>query len=197
MTFPDITTITHRAMIGDWLNEAGLIGEGVEIGVQEGKNAEAILSRWKGTLHLVDPWERQDPTGYRDGTNDIDFEDTFTKCCERMKPFRGRYVFNRAYSDDAFLHYLHEGKQFSFCYIDANHSSPQIDRDLENWWQLVAPGGLFGGHDYLDLDAPEWRCDVKHAVDEFVAKHNLKLHITYDQSTETEGGWPSWWILKP
>jgi hypothetical protein len=61
----------------------------------------------------------------------------------------------------------------------------------------MKPGGLFGGHDYLNLDAPEWRCDVETAVNAFVARLGLPLHITHDVTTEAKGGWPSWWTLKP
>lgn len=193
----DLTAITKRAEIGLWLNAAGLTGEGVEIGVQNGENAADILTHWRGTLHLVDPWEKQPAEQYRDGTNDIDFSAALATTLERMKPFADRFIIHRAYSDEAFERYQEDGKRFSFVYIDGNHSSPQVDRDLENWWMLLEPGALFGGHDYLNLDADCWRCDVKTAVDAFAARRGLAVHVTNDVTTEAKGGWPSWWILKP
>lgn len=193
----DITTITGRDMIGLWLNEHGLTGDGAEIGVQNGENAEMILRHWKGRLHLVDPWEKQDPSLYRDGTNDIDFVEARRQTDARMRPFKERVIIRAVASDRAFEIESVMAYRFDFIYLDGNHSSPQVDRDLENWWTLLKPGGLMGSHDYLNLDAPMWRCDVKDAVDGFAAKHGLTIHVTYDQSTPEKGGWPSVWFLKP
>lgn len=186
----DITSLTNRRNIGDWLNVSGLTGEGVEIGVQDGINAADIIASWRGTLHLVDPWKKQPDELYRDGTNLIDFEKAYEETLRRVKPYPN-HVVCRMNSDEAFEHYRKQGKRFDFIHIDGNHSSPQVDRDLEQWWTLMRHGGVFSGHDFLDLDAPEWKCDVKTAVNAFAVRHSLKMHITQDA-----GGWPAWWTIK-
>lgn len=186
----NITTLKNRRYVGDWLNKSQLIGEGAEIGVMEGENAENILTYWKGTLYLIDPWVTQSESIYRDGTNKIDFESALQKTRHRTVKFSDRVIIHREMSDQAFKRAADQGKVFDFVYLDGNHSSPQVNRDLEQWWTLVKSGGLFGGHDYMDLDTPEWKCDVKKSVDDFAASRGLKVHITED------AGHPSWWILK-
>lgn len=184
----DITSLRNRRYVGDWLNKSGLTGDGIEIGVLEGDNAEDILTYWKGKLYLVDPWVPQDESIYRDGTNKIDFESAFQKTRGRMEKFGVRAMIYRELSDRAFTHFV---SPLDFVYLDGNHASPQVNRDIEQWWTLVKPGGLFGGHDYMDMDTPEWKCDVKRVVDDFAARRGLKIHVTQGSDH------PSWWILKP
>lgn len=187
----DITTLQCRTDVGDWLNQSGLTGEGVEVGVQCGINAAQILSQWKGKLWLVDPWKKWDQKDYIDGTNLIDFELALRETRDRMKPYLNYEIF-RATSDEAFESFSRAEKRFDFVHLDGNHHQPQVGRDIEQWWTLVRSGGLFSGHDYLDLDTLEWKCEVKSVLTEWAAKKGLPIHVTNEAR-----GWPAWWIIKP
>lgn len=193
-----LTDLKSRDDAGRWLTENGLTGEGAEIGVYDGANAQQILSTWPGILHLVDPWEAQDTAVYVESPN-IDFPAVEKLARERMVQFGKRAVLHKQTSDDAYHATLVLGpadkRRFKFIYIDGNHSSPQVDRDIEKWWTMLKPGGVMGGHDYMvtpEDQAKYWHCrDVKTAVDAFVAQHGLALHLT-------TADWPvSWWIEKP
>lgn len=184
--------LSSRDEVGTWLTRNGLTGEGVEIGVYDGGNAEIILKSWPGVLHLIDPWERQSVDDYAE-CRESDFDAVLQLATQRMAPFGARAIFHGTTSDRAFAEFTTNGTEprFDFIYIDGNHQSPQVDRDLDQWWTLLKPGGLFGGHDY-NLDSERyWHCkDVKPAVDGFMARHGLSLHITHEP-------WPpSWWTLK-
>jgi hypothetical protein len=78
---------------------------------------------------------------------------------------------------------------FDFVYIDANHKRPYIDNDLHAWFNKVKKGGIFGGHDYHNVNRPDYVCEVKDAVDAFFADKDYTLHITEDED-------PSWYIIK-
>jgi hypothetical protein len=52
-----LSTISRREEIPFVLNNRGLQGSGVEVGVQRGVFSEAILRNWEGSkLYLVDIW---------------------------------------------------------------------------------------------------------------------------------------------
>jgi hypothetical protein len=59
-----------RGDIPELLNQLGLLGEAVEVGVREGDLSQWILSHWRGRkYHLVDPWLEQDQKIYQDISN--------------------------------------------------------------------------------------------------------------------------------
>lgn len=183
-----LSELTDRRTVGEWLNKNNLVGEGVEIGVQEGENAENILTLWQGkTLHLVDPWMKWPEMMYQDRTNEIDFEAALAKTVERMSRFTGRSQIHRLPSAAAARMFRVQQKQFDFIYIDAQHSYESVTQDLRNWYPLVKPGGLFGGHDYLNRYDPAWICEVELAVEDRFGK----VHVTQE-----EGSHPSWWKIK-
>lgn len=189
----NLSELKSRDDIGAWLTTNGMTGSAVEIGVYDGANAVQILSNWPGTLHLVDPWERQDPSVYIESPH-IDFPSVESLAIERMLPFGNRAVFHKTTSDAAFIEMSQDGVLMDFIYIDGNHAREQVEIDVRNWWTMVKPGGILGGHDYVDgLDAVKaWHCaGIKPAVDAFAATLGLQVHVTH-------GPWPpSWWIKKP
>jgi len=97
-----------------------------------------------------------------------------------------------------------------FIYIDGNHAYEYVKRDIEIWWPKLKKGGLFSGHDYLDLDYndPEGsfaengkdkhiyfspggeyggRFGVNPAVDEFCNMNGYNLNVTSE--------WLGTWFL--
>lgn len=177
--------LKHREDIGLLLNSLGLNGIGVEVGVLWAENAECILKSDLKTLFLVDLWEKQKYEDYTDGANGLDLENAISNCIDRLKGLESRYAFLKMSSDKAAS--LFAKVVFDFVYLDANHHNPQFEKDLNNWFPLVKKGGIFGGHDYYDLDTKDFKCEVKSTVDKFVKKHNLVLHLTEKDS---------WWIQK-
>lgn len=184
-----LSELKDRRTVGDWLNNNNLVGEGVEIGVQEGENAENILTLWRGKmLHLVDPWIKWPEMLYQDQTNQIDFDAARARTIERMSRFPGRTQIHQLPSAAAARMFRVEKRQFDFIYIDANHSYESVSQDLKNWWPRLNSGGLIGGHDYLMRYDKAWICEVKLAVDDFLGSG---VHVTQEPN-----GHPSWWRIK-
>lgn len=62
--------LKDRADIPNLLNDMGLLGTAVEVGVRDGDHSFWILSHWKGKmLYMVDPWIEQDSKVYNDISN--------------------------------------------------------------------------------------------------------------------------------
>jgi hypothetical protein len=182
---PDCPEDRHQ--LGGWLNDAGLVGEGAEIGVLHGSFSDVIMSQWRGRLlHLIDPWVEQSEDVYRETTNkDIDWRSAFKEALGKMVPYSERVKFYKMLSSEAVTRFKDE--QLDFVFIDGNHSYEAVTLDLELWWPKVKRGGLFSGHDYENIVTNGKHCEVKKAVDEFVELKNLELHTTPCSS---------WWITK-
>ena len=73
---------------------------------------------------------------------------------------------------------------FDFVYIDADHTSPGVDKDIEAWLPKVKPTGVFGGHDYC----PRFS-DVITAVNKKFATDYV-IHIADKPSR-----YSSWFVL--
>ena len=163
--------ITHRDQIGDLLNSMGLHGDGAEIGVLRGENAEKILERWKcARLFLVDPYIRWPDDVYTDCTNTVDYEEIRHMAIERLLPYDNKFFIAEP-SVQAVKMFADES--LDYVYLDANHNLEHITQDIDLWWPKVKPGGVFGGHDYYDRDEPHFQCWVKTAVDKWCRKMKL------------------------
>jgi SAM-dependent methyltransferase len=121
----------------------------------------------------------------------IDFDAALDHARDRLKRFEDRADFVRLTSDEAADTIAPES--LDFIYLDGNHHNPQFRRDLENWWPLLKPGGLFGGHDYYDRDIPVFRCEVRTTVIRWACENKLYPFKT----TTSDPNDQSWWILKP
>lgn len=160
------------------------LSEGAEIGVAYGEYAETLLNAWLGKLYLIDPWEEQPRTQWKDGGIIGNFHDCWVYCNGKLSRFKSRIEYIRKYSDDALKNFADES--LDFVYIDGNHESPQVDRDVFNWYHKVKKGGVLGGHDYDNASQSRYT-DVKQAVDRLCKEYDLKLHLTMCSS---------WWIQK-
>ena len=177
----------HRHELGAWLNGAGLVGEGAEIGVLFGSFSEIIMSKWRGRiLHLIDPWIEQSEDVYREITNkDVDWRSAFKEVLGKMVPYSDRVKVHRMLSDAASGRFI-DG-QLDFVFIDGNHSYDAVAQDLKLWWPKVRTGGMFSGHDYENILTDGKHCQVKKAVDEFAGQNGLSIYTTPCSS---------WWIPK-
>jgi hypothetical protein len=184
-----LTELTTRYDIGQVLTEMGLLNQGVEVGVAFGENAEIILDTCAiKNLWLVDSWDyvpNENPKGYADAIKD--WQGCLQYCKDKVKRFRERAVIYKETSVKASTTF--QDNFLDFVYIDANHMRPYIDNDLNAWFDKVKVGGIFGGHDYHNVDRPDYKCEVKDAVDAFFEGKGYTLHITEDSD-------PSWYIIK-
>jgi hypothetical protein len=127
---------------------------GAEIGVGEGRNAQSVLQTLlMRKLYLIDI--------VRNPKISLPYEKVEWIVMPSEKAFE----------------YISES--LDFCYIDGNHTYPYVWRDLKNYFPLVKPSGLLGGHDIF-------LGDVKKAVTRFAYENNLKFNILT----------PDFWIVK-
>ena len=70
-----------------------------------------------------------------------------------------------------------------FIFIDGSHIKADVAQDVNNYWELVEPGGILCGDDYSSTPA------VIAAVDELVKRTGCPLGFTNADC--------SWWIRKP
>ena len=195
----------NRKNICKILNDYGLTGYGVEIGVKQGFFSKHILSNVNlKKLYLIDPWTDQDIETYdevhHDHTNDL------KQCLNNIKQFKGKCEIVRDFSYNA--HSRFEDEYFDFIYIDGNHSYESVRNDLNTWYPKLKTGGLLAGDDYT-INPEElsfnYMFGVKKAVDEFMIKNkkNVSLDLYGDWYYKTiinnnEVLYPSrnWYLIK-
>lgn len=66
-------------------------------------------------------------------------------------------------------------------WLDDDHATAHVARELEAWWPVVQPGGWLGGHDY------DWPC-VAAAVDPWAVRMRLPVEVVAPRS---------WRVQKP
>lgn len=185
---PPERPFTCRSVLGLLLNDLGLTGVGVEVGVQQGVFAKHLLRTWYGRLlYLVDCWREQPREVYNDPGNAPDWaQDQFlAETVRNVFPFVGRYALLPMMSTEAARRC--PDASLDFVYLDANHDWDAVAADLRAWAPKVKPGGVLAGHDYMMRDEPHQAIGVKGAVDEFVAARGLELHVTQEEV-------PSWLV---
>jgi SAM-dependent methyltransferase len=183
--------LLHRDELGEFLNEAGLVGSGVEVGSQAGEFAAKILAKWQGReLTLVDPWEVQDRSIYSDKTNDADGQAIAFTSAVRLARADDRVRLCQAYSPAAAERFV--DNSLDFVYIDGNHAYLAVVADLKAWYSKLKPGGLFAGHDYLDGIIGGCLFGVQTAVNEFAESLGLAAAFTV-----ADPPFVSWYFRKP
>jgi len=176
----------NRSEIGDVLNHFGLVGNGIEIGVQKGEFSKEILSSWKGEkLYLVDCWQKQE--NYDDIANkdDNEQEENYKQTLKNVEKYKKRVKVIKAFSKDAANSF--EDGFFDFIYIDANHSYEAVKEDLNLWYPKLKDGGMFCGHDFLEGRFYDSDFGVKSAVTEFARSLNKEPYVC---------GCTSWYFFK-
>ena len=181
------------AFIGRQCNGKELIG--VEVGTQEGINAESMLKTLNiKKLYLVDPFipytdknmEKEEevylfkskivteldkilvlPESSHSEENLINFEKEAKK---RLKSYNS-VEFIKKMSDDALDDIPNK---IDFVYIDGNHSYENVKRDLNNYYAKLKKGGYLCGHDCFFPNL-----GVQKAVLEFAANKTF-IHFGVD-----------------
>lgn len=184
--------LENRNQLPLLLNELGLAGEGVEVGVRKGDYSVLILQRSRlSRFFSVDPWMEFSRREWDDKANVTQAQqDTIYKLAvQQLCPFHLRSVVLRMMSSEA--SHLFREEQLDFVYLDAQHHLEGIQADLELWFPKVKKGGIFAGHDYLDGEIEGvGNFGVKFAVDYFVKRTAHQLFVT------TKEEWPTWYFVK-
>lgn len=173
-----------------YLNQKGLTGLGLELGVLRGEFSEHILRYWQGKkLYLVDAWRHISGNIDMNNPDHNGNLDNLAKTYMKAYGFFQRATIIRELSVEASE--LFKDGSLDFIYIDAAHDYENVRADLNVWYPKIKVGGIISGHDYIDSKKEvngHSEFGVKKAVDEFAAQLELKVH-----STE-ETDFPSWWI---
>lgn len=188
-----IAFLPTRTELPVLLNERNLFGCGVEIGVKEGEFSETLLKYWRGRhLISVDPWMQDAADAYVDIANvrQPQHERFHDAACKRLAPFGGRSSVWRMTSLEAAARIPRHS--LDFVYIDARHDFESVLEDLDAWYDLVRPGGIVAGHDYLDGSLPAGEFGVKSAVDAFFMARSLPVYCTL-----LDNPWLSWLVEVP
>jgi hypothetical protein len=207
---PDITKINldRNQQIPNILNEIDA-KVGVEVGVFKGQFSKIVLDQWQGKLYMIDPWR---PLGdeYEDASNHKNHADAYERTMENIRGYEERAFMIRSLAEDVVD--LFPDNSLDYIYIDANHAYEYVKQDIKLWYPKLKSGGLFAGHDYLDLDYYDkeshfaengkdkhiyWQPSMEYgglfgvnpAVDEFCNQHGYTLNVT----SEWIG---SWYIIK-
>lgn len=164
-----------------------LLLRGVEVGVQRGEFAKAVLARWPGEYHMVDPWVRWPDEEYPDPTNREHPELNYQAALGVARLHPRRVHIHRMTSEEAAALPIFKDGTLDWVYIDGNHTYKYVRQDILLWLPKVRSGGVLAGHDYVD-GAAHGRPDieVKRAVDELLSRE-YEVHTV-------EPEWPTWWV---
>ena len=191
-TYPfGVPFIINRLELPFILNRRGLLGEGVEVGVQYGFFSEHILKNWTGRrLYSVDLWKAFPKERYKDISNVSQEEQDriYDEARARLAPFGERSKIMRLPSLEAVKEF--KNGQMDFVYIDAMHTYEDVLEDLQAWHPKVHPGGILCGHDYLNGEIEGSVYGVKRAVDEFAARHGYRVRVSLGEPV-----FKSWFIF--
>eukprot|EP01062_Namystynia_karyoxenos_P047882 TRINITY_DN3628_c0_g1_i1.p2 TRINITY_DN3628_c0_g1~~TRINITY_DN3628_c0_g1_i1.p2 ORF type:complete len:341 (+),score=103.14 TRINITY_DN3628_c0_g1_i1:118-1140(+) len=146
-TIPRVFSDDGRQGLGFILRRWGARA-GVEIGVKDGFFSNILLSRApQMRLYMIDPWMQQ--ANYDDliQSQNHTGDSIYLSVVEKMMRFGRRATVMRMFSTDAARYFAKHS--LDFVYIDARHDYKAVKEDLEAWWPLLSPGGLFAGHDFL------------------------------------------------
>lgn len=161
------------AFIKDNYKKEDLIG--VEVGVFIGTNANYILNDLPiKRLYLVDNYKPYFDGGQGHYTQD-QMDSFYATTMMTVVESHFKFVMPIIH-DSVWAAKLFPDNHFDFVYIDAGHIYEEVKSDLDAWWPKVKKGGVFGGHDYGNLQQnPEAGKGVQKAVDEFLKEKQIPV----------------------
>jgi SAM-dependent methyltransferase len=175
----DAMYLASREEFPRLLDQLELTGYGIELGVASGHFSDHLLAQGKlKILFSVDCWSDHHDDREHDAARQL-------LSCWGQHSVVLRLTFEEAVE-------MFDDETFDFIYIDGYAHSGQDDgKILADWWSKLRPGGVFAGHDYH----PRWPLTMGQ-VDDFVACHGLKLHITQEPMGQDRRTFNSWFIVK-
>lgn len=173
----NISAWSLESLVKDWMKVC-------EVGVRSGQSSEMFLE--KGAfVYMVDPWAEY--PGYQDTSDSLTpsmtvYEADYQKTLERIKRFEGRYQIIRETSDNALVDVPDD---LDFIYIDGNHETPHVYKDVLNYWRKLKKGGYMAGDDW---SMPSVMSGILKAFSEIVAEQNInEFNLIY---------WGRNWVIK-
>lgn len=161
---------------------------GTEVGVEKGIFSERLLQKVPGLkLYSIDAWMPYKYAGLARNGKSTDRQNRYyeeTKA--RLAPYNSEII--REYSMDAVKRF--EDESLDFVYIDAHHGYEFVKEDVEEWAKKVRKGGIVSGDDYY-IFPNSGNDGVIRAVDEYVAKNNIKHLFIYNKEAH-----PNWFFIK-
>ena len=151
------------------LNHRGLLGQGAEVGVSDGRFSQLLLDRWRGGPLI---------------SIDLGAEESAEK---RLTAFGDRSVLWRMSSEEAAARI--DPASLDFVYLDGRRDDEPVRRDLELWYEKVRPGGVLAGDRYIGPTLRQGPSGVKPAVDEFFADKGLTVRATHADAPHS-----SWFV---
>jgi hypothetical protein len=207
-----MNTLQGREEFPALLNQLGLTGTAIEVGVWHGDHARQILQNWEGEkLILIDPYQAPgDVTEWGKVHPQADFDEAKEAALQVVNAFPGRceiYFFTSQEASSQFF------GQYDLIYLDGSHRYPDIHNDLRAWWPRVKEGGIFAGHDFINAkgrpgdgrpipvtsvydadEALELDFAVEFAVREFLKEIGREADLQVTQEAKVD--YRSWWLRK-
>ncbi len=173
------TSLSRRCDIVTLAKPGGI---GVELGVAEGQFSERLLKR--GTLSYLYSIDMY--AGDR-GHDLLQYK----RAISRLMPYKSQNSLLKMKFDEAVD--LFDDEYFDIIYIDGYaHTGQESGKTIHDWYQKLKPGGVFAGDDYH----PQWPLVID-AVNSFVEKKGLKLHVLNCQEQSAFSYFPTWFVFKP
>ena len=128
---------------------------GVEVGVYKGKLSLELLTRLpRLKLYMVDRWHvfslkeilRNKGSSMARAGQDI-FNDAYKKTCKRAKNFPKRAIILKFPSLKAAK--LFKNRTLNFVFLDDDHSTKAVSKNITAWLPKIKKGGYICGHDYI------------------------------------------------
>ena len=190
--------VKTRAEFGRFLNELGLVGKIVELGVHRGDFAVRLLDEWVGEKYYgVDLWEAGYDTD--DPASEGDREDDYAVAMRNLSPYMDRVEILK--TDTVYAADYFQDETIDFVYVDACHQQEAVAADIKAWWPKIIPGGVLAGHDYENsINAhrssdqprqPSWADHIQPVVHSFAQEIAHTLWIVQDHTSN----W-SWYFIK-
>ena len=151
----------------------------LQIGAYTGDASEWLLTNIltdpSSILLDVDTWEGSDELEHKS----IAFSKVYEFYKKRMEPYPN--VRSLRNNSDNFLTANKERNDlFDFIYIDGDHTSAQVERDIANAWKLLKRNGIIAFDDYLWGQGLDPESTPKPAIDRFLLTHTNEYEILVD-----------------
>lgn len=139
---------------------------GAEIGVAFGGHADYMLNNCPGLkkLYCVDPYtpDYNSTDGYAlvqgEPFGPTEYEELYLHALHRLRKHGDRQELIRMSSHEGWATVLFDrlqaGEKLDFVFIDGRHTFGDVMADIELWRQIVRPGGIIAGHDYMHESYP-------------------------------------------
>lgn len=157
---------------------------GAEIGVEVGAFSKHLIQDNPNLkLYSIDSWTEY---GLKDGKSQRRLDDYYERAKIKLAPYNCQII--KDFSMNAVKRFKDES--LDFVYIDAAHDYSYVKEDIREWSKKVRKDGIVSGHDYFIFKSGN--DGVVRAVDEWIAKNNIKPLFIYDDKKRA----PSWFYVK-